>query len=113
MHRFKITLASCLGILMLRAIIPAATAADLTLGTTVIGTISEPGEQDVFTFTGAAGQRLYYDALDRDFESINVQLYSPSGGLLWNFNHSNDSDPLTLTETGTHKLIFEIGRAHV
>ena len=35
----------------------------LTLGTEVTGTIANPGDSHTYTFTGTAGQRLYYDAL--------------------------------------------------
>ena len=44
-------------------------------------TIATPGERDFYSFTGAIGQRLYYDALDADGDSINVQLIAPSGAL--------------------------------
>jgi hypothetical protein len=55
-------------------------AVNLTLGNTYGGAISLAGQQDTFTFTGAAGQRLYYDALDADSDPINVQLLNPAGG---------------------------------
>lgn len=79
----------------------------LPLGTTITGTIAEPGEKDSFTFTGTAGQRLYYDALDRDFEGINARLISPTGVVLWEINHSSDRDPFTLTQAGTYTLVLD------
>src|SRR5206468_3744744 len=66
-----------------------------------------PGERDFFTFAGTAGQRLYYDALDRDFESISARLISPTGTILWDVNHSADRDPFTLTQTGTYTLVLD------
>src|SRR5439155_21273852 len=51
----------------------------LSLGSRVNGAISEPGEQGRFTFRGTPGQRLYYDALEGDFDPIVVHLVSPSG----------------------------------
>ena len=57
---------------------------NLTLGGTYNGTISLSGQHDAFTFTGTAGQRLYYDALDYDFDSVNVQLIQSKR---WNCFH--------------------------
>lgn len=79
----------------------------LVLGSTVNGTLAEPGERDLFTFAGTAGQRLYYDALDRDFESINARLLSPTGTILWEVNHASDRDPITLTQTGSYSLVLD------
>jgi hypothetical protein len=79
----------------------------LTLGATTTGTLNASGEEDYFTFTGTAGQRLYYDALDADFDSINVQLISPGGGIVFiTGNSDNDIAPFTLNETGTYMLVF-------
>src|SRR6266404_5055270 len=70
------------------------------------GTISLPGQEDRFTFTGTAGQRLYYDALDYDFDAINVQLISPSGAIPFvNGNSDSDVGLFTLTESGTYTLL--------
>ena len=70
------------------------------------GTISLPGQQDRFTFVGAAGQRLYFDTLDYDGENINATLYSPSGATVFNINHSTDNGPFYLTEAGTNTLVL-------
>ena len=80
----------------------------LTLGATVTGTIAEPGELDVYTFTGAPGQRLLYDALDADFDQIYASLKAPSG-VQGPLNHNSDYDigPFTLTEAGTHTLTVD------
>src|SRR6266571_8337637 len=79
---------------------------NLKLGGTYNGTISLAGQQDAFTFTGTAGQRLYYDALDYDFDTVNVQLMSPSGAIPFlNGNSDSDVGLFTLTETGTYTLL--------
>src|SRR6266567_3589254 len=89
-----------------RVVTPNTTTSALTLGATVTGSLNEPGEEDRFTFTGTAGQRLYYDALDYDFDAINVQLISPSGAIPFvNGNSDSDVGPFTLTETGTYTLL--------
>ncbi len=78
---------------------------NLTLGGSYNGTISLAGQQDDFTFTGTAGQRLYYDALDADNDSINVQLINPIGGIVFiNGNSDSDVGPFTLVQSGTYYL---------
>ncbi|HXG09846.1 MAG TPA: cohesin domain-containing protein [Gemmataceae bacterium] len=85
-----------------------ANATALTLGATVTGTLPAPFQTEVYQFTGTVGQRLYYDALDNDFDAVNVRLVSPtSGTVLTSQNSDSDSGILTLTESGTHYLIVE------
>jgi large repetitive protein len=92
-----------------------ATSTVLTLGNTVTSKISQAGEQDIYTFTGTAGQRIYYDALANTTALITAQLFSPSGQI---FNAGNqsifdnsdadfDRSPITLTESGTYKLVLD------
>src|ERR1051325_1723349 len=77
----------------------------LTFGSTNSGTISLPEQEDRFTFTGAVGQRCYYDALALDGGAINARLISPSGAVRWEVNHSSDNGPFYLTESGTYTLV--------
>src|SRR6266446_10595068 len=87
---------------------PKPLVVGLASSNTYSGTISLPGQEDRFTFTGMAGQRLYYDALDYDFDAINVQLISPSGAIPFvNGNSDSDVGPFTLTETGTYTLLLK------
>ncbi|BCL35091.1 Ig-like domain-containing protein [Nostoc sp. MS1] len=80
----------------------------LTLGNTITSTISQPGETDEYTFTGTAGQRLYYDALiNNNASTIYAQLISPSGQQIFYVDADSDLTPFTLTETGTYKLIID------
>ena len=80
----------------------------LTLGSTVSGTIALPGDQHTYTFTGSVGQRIYYDALDADFEQIYCRLISPSGILVWDFiNQSSDGGPVALLENGTYQVLID------
>ncbi|MEK7674455.1 MAG: hypothetical protein AAB676_01305, partial [Verrucomicrobiota bacterium] len=79
----------------------------LVWGSTVTGDIADQADRSVYTFTGTVAQRLYYDALDADFDSISVQLYSPSGALVHlNQNADYDAGPFTLTEAGDYKLVM-------
>ena len=73
----------------------------------VTGSIAESGEQNVFTFDGLVGQRIYFDSLNQSFEGLRVTLISPSGIELFNIADSSDAGPLTLQEFGTYQLVFE------
>ncbi|MCP9934861.1 cadherin-like domain-containing protein [Cyanobium sp. Candia 9D4] len=87
---------------------PTTTSTSLTLGSAVSGSISEPGEQDIYTFTGTAGQRLLLDATVNNSRALFATLRSPSGALVINFADTDfDSSLVTLTETGTYQLSIE------
>ena len=87
---------------------PTTTTSALTLNTPVSGTISKLGEQDIYTFTGTAGQRLYYDNLKTDTsDTLRAYLVSPSGTSIFNSEADNDRDLFTLTETGTYQLVID------
>ena len=87
---------------------PTTSSTPLTLGSTVAGTISELGEQDIYTFSGTAGQRLIYDATVNNNNTLLVRLFSPSGALVGSQIASDfDGNLVTLTETGTYQLIVE------
>ena len=95
----------------LRIVTPQFNKAPMTFGTTITGTISEKGEQDTYTFTGTAGQQLFYDGLGGDYFRLNF--YDPTGRLLWEHGSRNDrgtNDGLVLTVGGTYKLVVDGGR---
>ena len=105
--RMSLHLALTLTVIALVGLVPARLLAgvNLTIGNAYSGSISLAGQHDAFTFTGTAGQRLYYDALDGDYDAINVQLISPSGAISFlNGNSDTDIGPFTLTETGAYTL---------
>ncbi|MEO8428922.1 MAG: PA14 domain-containing protein, partial [Verrucomicrobiota bacterium] len=106
MQRFKLIFAIGLAFLFCENLSPAAPPTNLVFGSTISGTISEPGEEDAFTFTGALGQRVYYDALDTNFDPIQVRLVSPSGAIAYPLNGNSDSDigPFSLVEAGPYTL---------
>ena len=88
---------------------PEITTSAFTLNTPVSGTIDEPGEEDIYTFTGSVGQRLFYDALKNDTsDSFFVRLIDPTGDIVF-LNQQADSDRslFTLTEAGTYQLVFD------
>ncbi|MCO6459521.1 MAG: hypothetical protein J5I93_29765 [Pirellulaceae bacterium] len=87
------------------------TVGPLTIDGETSGTLDSPGENDVFTFEGTVGQRLYFDALDNDPDGLNIQLLSPLGA---STNHDEDVNlgPIVLGETGTYQLtVFGSGDA--
>ena len=59
----------------------------LTLGTEVTGTIANPGDSHTYTFTGTAGQRLYYDGLASASYYLFANLTDPYG------NHCSTTRP--------------------
>ncbi len=87
-------------------ITPEIIVQDLTLGETIIGNISEPGKEDLYTFTGNAGQRIYFDGISGN-SNVDANLVSPSGVNLFSFQNVNrDLAPLSLIETGTYQLVI-------
>ncbi|MFM7406107.1 MAG: Ig-like domain-containing protein, partial [Cuspidothrix sp.] len=81
----------------------------INFGTAIAGSLVEAGDDEVYTFTGTVGQRLYYDGLINNRTStIYARLISPSGQTLFSFNDADsDRTPFTLTEAGTYRLILD------
>ena len=79
---------------------------NLNLSELVSGTISAAGEQDIYTFDGRIGQRLFFDAIDGD-SSITSKLYSPSNKLIYDDGTDLDSSLFTLTENGSYRLVID------
>ncbi len=71
---------------------------------TVEGALDLPGQQDRFNLQVTSGQRLFFDSLDADADSIYVRLTSPSGQVLWEFESRYDSWPFYALEDGTYTL---------
>lgn len=86
------------------------TTTPLTFNTPISGSIGFAGQQEIYTFTGSAGQRLYYDALKSDLsDDIRIRLVDPNGETIF-LDQDADTDyfPLfTLTTVGTYQLILE------
>ena len=76
-------------------------------GAVQTGSIAEPGDMHEVTFTGSAGQRIFYDAIDTDYDAVYVTLWSPTGANLGGWNSDSDDGPRTLTENGTYRLSFD------
>jgi hypothetical protein len=90
----------------------ASTASSLTLNNEVKATLNPAWTTDVYQFTGAAGQRLYFDALDDDADPIQAVLVGPAGGIVHiNQRSQNDVGPFTLAASGTYFLLLEGNQA--
>ncbi|HEV3344774.1 MAG TPA: NF038129 family PEP-CTERM protein, partial [Pirellulales bacterium] len=75
-----------------------------TLGQTASGALAAAGDLAAYAFHGAAGQKIYYDALENDSAAIDATLISPSGHKLFFANDNIDQGPLTLPEDGVYTL---------
>ncbi|AFY50369.1 RHS repeat-associated core domain protein [Nostoc sp. PCC 7524] len=92
----------------LRIITPELITSAITLGNTVSGSISEKGEQDTYTFTGTAGQQLFYDALGGDY--FRLRFYDPTGREIYNADSRSDrgtNDGLVLSMNGTYRVVID------
>ncbi|HUL50941.1 MAG TPA: hypothetical protein VLU94_00005 [Candidatus Nitrosotalea sp.] len=86
-----------------------STSPVLPMNTVVSNVLSAPFQTDIYQFAGSAGQRLYYDALEGDFDAVQFRLLGADGQTLLADNSDNDKGPLTLPLTGTLYLFFQSG----
>jgi large repetitive protein len=94
----------------MRLITPEFTTTPLQIGTTVSGNLGEVAEQDTYTFTGVAGQQLFYDSLtSSNFAALRI--YDPMGRELRTYSgriHQDLAmDYLTLGLNGTYKVVVD------
>jgi hypothetical protein len=76
----------------------AATPVALAPTQTVTGTLDPGMTTAVYRFLGAAQERIFLDNLTQPGAAVNFVLIQPDGGQAFNIR-SNDSGPLTLTES--------------
>ena len=89
-----------------------------SIGSQVVDSIKRPGERHVYTFTGTAGQHLYYDALTNDppVGSIGITMQNPVGAAEGPFGggrFAGDRGPFTLSLSGTYTLVIDGNTASV
>ena len=77
----------------------------LVLGTAQTGTLANPGDQAVYTFTAVAGERVFYNATVNS-SGILAELQGPSGHVFFNQNAADQIGPEILTEPGTYTLVI-------
>ena len=89
---------------------PTVAPTPITFGTVVSGEVTAPAQRDSYTFSGTAGQTIYYDALNYpNFPDLNIEIITPSGQYLpqnyyFESSQSFDISPFVLPETGTYTL---------
>ncbi|AFZ10490.1 Rhs family protein (plasmid) [Oscillatoria nigro-viridis PCC 7112] len=93
-----------------KVITPDVQAGTLAFNVPVSSSIGEKGEQDVYTFTGTKGQRVFLDTL-METPNNRATLVSPSGTKVIN-NSPMESDsywrsPVILPENGTYSLTVD------
>ncbi len=77
----------------------------LVLNTEVTGTLTNPGDQAIYTFTGSIGQQVQFNGLEPGSTQI-AYLYDPQGTQVFDSYLENNAGPYTLTNPGTYKLVI-------
>ena len=82
-------------------------AKPLSLNTPVSSSLATPDATDIYSFTGGAGQRLYFDGLSSPGGSTVATLYNPTLNQIFSIGFStNDTAPFTLNQAGTYYLLI-------
>jgi large repetitive protein len=91
---------------------PDSVTQALTLGAKVTGSLDKFGDIDTYTFTGAVGQRLYFDGLTGS--NLQGRLYSKTGTLVKESAMSSDwGGGITLTEAGEYRFVVDGVKSNV
>ena len=83
--------------------VPAPVTTAISIGQTVDGQITVPGQYAIYTFDAAAGQKLYFDAMVS--ASVGWELVAPSGSQLFHYDYFDDQEPPLLAESGQYTLL--------
>ena len=78
----------------------------IALETLVSGEIEDPGDNDLYTFSGTAGQSLFFQTTEWETAALNWRCFDPNGDQLFQSGISSDRGPFELTESGTYTLEF-------
>lgn len=97
---------------------PTRTETDLTVGQTVVGSLTVPLEQQTYSFEASAGQLLYFDSLseaslsepllsddpaDATSSAIVAEVITPSGERTITTT-ADDDEPFATTEDGRYRI---------
>src|SRR5262249_44457844 len=77
----------------------------LSLNSEVTGTLTNPGDEATFTFTGSIGQQIQFNGLEPGSTQA-ATLHDPEGNTVFNSFLANNTSPLTLTAPGLYKLVL-------
>jgi RHS repeat-associated protein len=89
--------------------VPAPTPVAITIGQVVSGSLGVPGQQDRYTFTGTAGQRVFFDVLASNGGLLRFTVQGPDGTALLVANNQNQNNRLTLPVNGTYTVVVSHG----
>ncbi len=90
-----------------RIVTMTASTNALVFGVGYSNSITAVGQEHYYTFNGAIGMRIYYDALQYGGSQVPVRLIAPNGDqVLANWNHDADTGPTTLNQNGIYVLVF-------
>lgn len=71
----------------------------LEFDTYITGTVRDFGDEDVFTFNGSSGQRVYYDGilnLGSGSNSVSTRLFASDDGSRFSIPAGSNSEVITL-----------------
>ncbi len=83
--------------------VPATTVEPITVGQTVTGEMTTPGQRKTYTFEGTVGQKIFPDHLS-GISNFSWTLTSPDGNEVFSDFLFRDGRAQTLTEDGTYTL---------
>jgi RHS repeat-associated protein len=84
--------------------VPATVVTPINLGQVVSGSIDVPGEEDHYTFSGTAGQRLFFDVQQNSSFTLGFSLLRPDGSVLLVPSNA-DRDVFVLPISGTYTAV--------
>jgi hypothetical protein len=88
-------------------LLDVARQTELSLGTTVSGSLSPGSESDLYVFTGTAGQRVFFDNLLASQSAGRWALYGPDAQLVPGSNNPLGTDfEVTLPVSGSYVLVL-------
>ena len=79
--------------------------AALTLNSEVTGTLTNPGDEATYTFTGSIGQQVQFNGLQIGSSQL-VTLYDPEGIGVFSTSLQSDGGPYTLAMPGLYRLVL-------
>ncbi len=82
--------------------------APLQLGAVMTGSIDTEGGQQVYTFTGTAGQRIFLDPIGTNLPNGGVSIVDPSGvTILSRYLYVGNNGVVTLAADGTYQVVVQ------
>ncbi|MDW7980132.1 MAG: putative Ig domain-containing protein [Verrucomicrobiales bacterium] len=85
----------------------AAAVQQLTLDATHTGLLRLPGQKAQYVFSGAQGQRLYFDSLSLDTNGLRAKLLTPAGNPILDVSLDSESEPVYLPYAGNYTLMID------